>query len=40
MSTFEKTIMIIQAVGAVVVYFGAIHLLVQSILPKRKRVRQ
>jgi hypothetical protein len=41
MNPLEKIIMIIQVVGAVTVYFGAIHILVQSILPmKRKRARQ
>jgi hypothetical protein len=41
MNTFETTIQMIQLVGAVTVYLLGIYLLVQSMLPiKRKRARQ
>jgi len=41
MNTFEITIQMIQLAGAVTVYLLGIYLLVQSMLPmKRKRARQ
>jgi hypothetical protein len=40
MNTFETAIQMIQLAGAVTVYLLGIHILVQSILPmKRKRAR-
>jgi hypothetical protein len=39
MSIFDKAVMTVQFAGAAVVYFGAIYLFVQSILPKRKQAK-
>jgi hypothetical protein len=39
MNVFETAIQMIQLAGAVTVYLLGIHLLVQSILPKRKRAK-
>jgi hypothetical protein len=38
MTTFESTIQTIQIVGAVVVYMGAIVIIVNSILPSKSKL--
>jgi hypothetical protein len=38
MITFESAIQTIQIVGAVIVYLGAIIIIVESILPKKNKL--